>query len=506
MPDKLDGRIERALRAEVEDLPMAILPSMVEERLERAVGGVSLPLVGATIAAALVLAVVVSADWWARPEPGASSQTKIVRSDEPIVPLGASAPAVCLVVERDASGDASTWWYSPGAPADCATTNSSLVEVGGRVSPTGDDGAAYSFRFLVQLITGNREFVEIATTLRFPEGDEPYFTTTNGPVGATTLDRVEVPTAFGSAETPLPTPDAGTRPPSPDPAIADCVTTQPVRAPDDIGDRLFGSGSAYGNDDLWVGGLGPDGVIVVTPGLVEDDGSIGWKLGWWRNVRGTLEITGRRLDGDAPPLAAGVPDGYGSSGFQASGVSFPTAGCWEVNGRVADAELTFVTLVLDVEAEVERLFAETDRCRVLLAGIDLDVAFPASWSTSPAVGAHPGCLAFDPNAIEVHEESGSIRADTAVTLGAVGGTEEPRSRSDTVVGRRAVTVAGMPAIRIEVAEADTGVERLTYWIAVGPDIDRGPTTVATTTTDGGGNYALNKAVLDQMMTLLTIGD
>jgi hypothetical protein len=41
-----------------------------------------------------------------------------------------------------------------------------------------------------------------------------------------------------------------------------------------------------------------------------------------------------------------VPDGYGATGFQASAVSYPTEGCWEVTGRVGDASLTFVTLVL----------------------------------------------------------------------------------------------------------------------------------------------------------------
>jgi hypothetical protein len=70
------------------------------------------------------------------------------------------------------------------------------------------------------------------------------------------------------------------------------------------------------------------------------------KFGWWRNVSGQLEITGRRLDGSAPPLHAGVPDGYGGTGFQASGVSFPTEGCWELTGSVGSSSLTFVTLVI----------------------------------------------------------------------------------------------------------------------------------------------------------------
>jgi hypothetical protein len=76
-------------------------------------------------------------------------------------------------------------------------------------------------------------------------------------------------------------------------------------------------------------------------------GTIRTKYPWWRAVSGTLRLEGRRLDGPAPPLTATeVPDGYGATGFQASAVSYPTEGCWEVTGRVGDAILTFVTLVL----------------------------------------------------------------------------------------------------------------------------------------------------------------
>jgi hypothetical protein len=125
-----------------------------------------------------------------------------------------------------------------------------------------------------------------------------------------------------------------------------CPVTKPGKAPEDIGDRLYGSSVAFGNRDLWVGGLGDDGVIVADSRFVESDGSIGWKFGWWRIVPGTLTITGRRLDTPAPPARASVPDGYGPEGFQASGVSFPTEGCWEITGSVGGSALTFVTFVL----------------------------------------------------------------------------------------------------------------------------------------------------------------
>jgi hypothetical protein len=90
----------------------------------------------------------------------------------------------------------------------------------------------------------------------------------------------------------------------------------------------------------------PYGVVVADSGYVEDDGSIGIKWPWWRGVRGPLSITGQRLDKPAPPVRVEIPDGYGTSGFQPSGIYFSTEGCWEVTGRVGQARLTFVTLVV----------------------------------------------------------------------------------------------------------------------------------------------------------------
>jgi hypothetical protein len=108
---------------------------------------------------------------------------------------------------------------------------------------------------------------------------------------------------------------------------------------------LFGWGSAYGNGSLWVGGLWPHGIVVITPDNVDPDGRLGMKFGWYRLTSGALTITGRRLDGPAPP-ASGQTSGYGLTGFNASGVTFPTAGCWQVTGHVGHAALTFVTFVI----------------------------------------------------------------------------------------------------------------------------------------------------------------
>ncbi len=104
----------------------------------------------------------------------------------------------------------------------------------------------------------------------------------------------------------------------------------------------------HGNGKLWVK-LWPLGVIVARSNVVDHDGSIDIKLPWWRRVSGTLTINGTRLDAQAPPVKADVPSGYGNSGFQPSGVVFPTEGCWKVTGRVGTARLVFVALVVRAE-------------------------------------------------------------------------------------------------------------------------------------------------------------
>ena len=111
-------------------------------------------------------------------------------------------------------------------------------------------------------------------------------------------------------------------------------------------DAFFGWGASYGNGTLWVGGLWPRGVIEAGPDFVAQDGSVGMKFGWWRAASGKLTITGRRLDAPAPPARGFVPDGYGATGFQASGVDFPTEGCWEITGALPSSSLRFVTLVV----------------------------------------------------------------------------------------------------------------------------------------------------------------
>jgi hypothetical protein len=131
------------------------------------------------------------------------------------------------------------------------------------------------------------------------------------------------------------------------PPPAECPVTSPNG---DVPPGEQWSPGLHGNGRLWVS-LWREGVVTFRPdgpGFVLEDGALQMKFPWWRGVRGPLAIDGRRLDSDAPPLRAWIPQGYGPSGFQSTAIIFPTPGCWEVTGRVGGTSLTFTVNVIKI--------------------------------------------------------------------------------------------------------------------------------------------------------------
>jgi hypothetical protein len=60
-----------------------------------------------------------------------------------------------------------------------------------------------------------------------------------------------------------------------------------------------------------------------------------------------VRVEAHRLDARAPGIRRRLsPRGYGLTGLQASGIAFPTQGCWRVTARAGGASLTFGLLVL----------------------------------------------------------------------------------------------------------------------------------------------------------------
>jgi hypothetical protein len=131
-----------------------------------------------------------------------------------------------------------------------------------------------------------------------------------------------------------------------------CPVTLPSRTAASGGTDFTAKGFNYGNAYLRAGLHWPHGVLragILPDGgamaIINRDGSISAKLGWWRGLPRKLIIAGRRLDAPSPPLRADVSDGYGARGFQPSTLTFPTVGCWRVVGKLRPATLTFVVKV-----------------------------------------------------------------------------------------------------------------------------------------------------------------
>jgi hypothetical protein len=114
-----------------------------------------------------------------------------------------------------------------------------------------------------------------------------------------------------------------------------------------------GENRSFGNTLLSVAWLEPDGTIIFKPGgagFVTPSGGLGMKFGWTK-VAGTLVVTGRRRDGDAPPLRFSTNSPNHGAGFEASYLIFGGPGCWEVNAKLAerdDSKLMFVTKVVKI--------------------------------------------------------------------------------------------------------------------------------------------------------------
>ena len=107
----------------------------------------------------------------------------------------------------------------------------------------------------------------------------------------------------------------------------------------------------YGTDSLWTV-VPENGVWSALPHNPE---GYTQKVFWWRKgyfwkeePEPKLTVTGRRLDAPAPPLNVLEATNAFAEDIQSAmlvGVEFPTLGCWEIVGRYAGSELSFVIFV-----------------------------------------------------------------------------------------------------------------------------------------------------------------
>ncbi len=124
-----------------------------------------------------------------------------------------------------------------------------------------------------------------------------------------------------------------------------CPVTEAVWAKPPEDSAVVGS-SEYGyyfvNEDrsIWASAWWAD-----QEGNYLNAGEEGIKIGWFRLEGAELEISGQRIDAQAPPLDAHIPCCYPTR-FQATGLVFPTEGCWEV---MATAEGSVLSFFIEVE-------------------------------------------------------------------------------------------------------------------------------------------------------------
>jgi hypothetical protein len=79
------------------------------------------------------------------------------------------------------------------------------------------------------------------------------------------------------------------------------------------------------------------------------------KVLWYKPIGAPLIVTGRRLDGAAPPLLYDIANVRRLLGrIQPSRLDFPTAGCWEVDAKAGSSELLFIVQVQYLEESPAR--------------------------------------------------------------------------------------------------------------------------------------------------------
>lgn len=128
--------------------------------------------------------------------------------------------------------------------------------------------------------------------------------------------------------------------PASSPASQACTVSKTIRAePAKDRNARVGQGDWYvnANHTIWVG----------KQNWRAGDG--GNKAFFIRPTGTKLLISGKRLDAPAPPLRASIPCCY-PTGFQATGLYFPTPGCWEITATAGTNQLRFIAEVSEAEA------------------------------------------------------------------------------------------------------------------------------------------------------------
>jgi hypothetical protein len=152
-------------------------------------------------------------------------------------------------------------------------------------------------------------------------------------------------------------------------------------------------------------------------------------------------------------------------------------------------------------ADADALFLDRDECENIADGYRLE--FPDAWYTNTEIGDVEPCQWFSPTFYEV-DDPNEPPAEIAIAIeyldGDRGSFEETIRREFGIVGET------QQGVRVEYrgAAGNGGLmpaewREYLYLVQLGPTEEEGPNLVIRTNTDMGGDYELNKAVLDRIM-------
>jgi len=136
----------------------------------------------------------------------------------------------------------------------------------------------------------------------------------------------------------------------------------------------------------------------------------------------------------------------------------------------------------------DALFLVRDDCQNLRDGYQLQ--FPDDWYTNTEYRNFAPCVWFSPDSYET--DGDAVPPEIAITIEWMAGP--PESRDAEVVADEDGEVGFQSATR---TEWDDDTYR--YVIRLGRTLEEGPNLVVTTSAEMGGDYELNKAVLDRIL-------
>ena len=146
-------------------------------------------------------------------------------------------------------------------------------------------------------------------------------------------------------------------------------------------------------------------------------------------------------------------------------------------------------------AEADALMLDRFDCQNLDDGYQVD--FPAEWNTNAEFGGVPTCSWFAPTEYETGAP-GSVPDEVAIEIFFMDADRLPDR--DGGNGSEGFIGTTQPAYRVVVTDGDETA--YVYVVQLGPTLEEGPNLVARTTTEMGGDFDLNRAVLDRMMSTM----